>query len=379
LGILTWFAAAACIAGASPGKDSFQEGLSALKAGQYAEAIGAFSLAIEAVPHGYEALNNENGKPYRQTHAVRPGGRPEDVRVKIAALDGLIGFSPEGSLSTRGPKEQVVRTPPGIPVSIDLMRDAPEHATWDVIMESVPLNGTLSGILPHLIYTPNPGFGGEDLFDYRLSDGSQSTHPIRVRIIVGLTEGAMPDEPGNAETVRSSAVHPEAVDPPLEEAPGADANPPAGEPAPAAEAADAQWLGSPAPEVASSTIQTPDAAEVEAAAPVPETPFAVQVQSLRQREAAEQVVRELNRAGHAAFHRIAAIPGRGNWHRVYVGPFATFEEAEQAKRRLSGGPLENAFVARLGRNPGPPLRITGPEGAGDPRNPYAFQVRSCTR
>jgi hypothetical protein len=54
---------------------------------------------------------------------------------------------------------------------------------------STPVNGTLSGTVPDLIYTPNPGYSGPDSFTYMVNDGYLDSNLATVTIAVN------PDSP----------------------------------------------------------------------------------------------------------------------------------------------------------------------------------------
>ena len=52
---------------------------------------------------------------------------------------------------------------------------------------SSPNHGQLTGEPPNLVYTPETGFNGEDLFTFALDDGIAQSQPATVRILVGDT------------------------------------------------------------------------------------------------------------------------------------------------------------------------------------------------
>ncbi|MES2982933.1 MAG: DUF6288 domain-containing protein [Verrucomicrobiota bacterium] len=51
-----------------------------------------------------------------------------------------------------------------------------------------PANGKLSGVVPHLIYTPTPNFSGLDHFDFSVSNGKTKSEPAKVTINVKAGE-----------------------------------------------------------------------------------------------------------------------------------------------------------------------------------------------
>ncbi len=54
-------------------------------------------------------------------------------------------------------------------------------------VESQPSNGTLSGIAPALVYTPNPGFSGFDSFTFKVNDGLADSDVIEIFIVIEAT------------------------------------------------------------------------------------------------------------------------------------------------------------------------------------------------
>lgn len=62
---------------------------------------------------------------------------------------------------------------------------------------SQPINGSLSGTAPALVYTPGSGFSGTDSFTYRVSDGALSSQGAGVTISIGT--GSVPV--ANAQTL----------------------------------------------------------------------------------------------------------------------------------------------------------------------------------
>ncbi|SVD39728.1 uncharacterized protein METZ01_LOCUS392582, partial [marine metagenome] len=71
-----------------------------------------------------------------------------------------------------------------------------------------PLNGTLSGFAPNLIYTPNPDYFGEDSFTYTASDGDMES----VSATVHLTILGVNDNPITADTTFEVVETPLQVD-----------------------------------------------------------------------------------------------------------------------------------------------------------------------
>lgn len=62
--------------------------------------------------------------------------------------------------------------------------------------------------------------------------------------------------------------------------------------------------------------------------------MSVQVASVKERKAADRMVKTLKGKGFSAYRAIAKIPGRGIWFRVRVGPYKNREEADRWLSRL---------------------------------------------
>jgi cell division protein FtsN len=61
----------------------------------------------------------------------------------------------------------------------------------------------------------------------------------------------------------------------------------------------------------------------------------IQVASLRDKMAADQMVKELKKRGYqGAYRSIGTVPGKGTWYRVRVGHFVEKTDAEQELSRL---------------------------------------------
>lgn len=319
-------------------------------------------------------------------------------RVSDGLLESEVAFvtltvSEQPHPSTH-PDQTTLTTPVNTPLPLDLTPRGTDRA--DIVMESVPLNGTLSGTMPLLVYTPRPGFTGTDAFSYRLTDGIQPSDLIRVRIEV--TAAATTDP---SPVVRPADPEPVPVHGPVAEA---------GTPAPETVAIlkDADLEDQPrrelpkstlAPSVRESTEPRPTPEVPAVSAPVlpgqpatePETPrtptgagearfsqpvYAVQIHSVRDRMAAEKGVQELEEEGLSAFYRVAEVAGRGKWHRIYIGPFESLKAAKAEAMRMAEGPFPNAFAKRLEvERTAAPATEPGRERQA---TPYAYQVRSFT-
>lgn len=73
----------------------------------------------------------------------------------------------------------------GQSVSIVLSGNDADGDSVSLTLTQQPANGSLSGTLPALVYTPNAGYVGSDSFAYQASDGMQSSNIGTVSIVVG--------------------------------------------------------------------------------------------------------------------------------------------------------------------------------------------------
>ena len=114
---------------------------------------------------------------------------------------------------------QSLFTPHDVALSITLDATDPEGAplTYDVIQ--APQSGSISGVPPHLVYTPAQGFNGMQILVFRARDDVQDSNDATVTITVGDDGG-----PGNQAPIAQDqqlhtpldvplAIHLAAVDP----------------------------------------------------------------------------------------------------------------------------------------------------------------------
>jgi len=70
------------------------------------------------------------------------------------------------------------------------------------------------------------------------------------------------------------------------------------------------------------------------ARPAASRAFSIHGSSYQHAEAADREVRSLKAKGYDAFYKKMLIKGKGTWHRVYIGRYRSFLEAEQTARKL---------------------------------------------
>jgi hypothetical protein len=82
-----------------------------------------------------------------------------------------------------------VSTTQETPIDITLtgLDEDGDELTFEII--SGPDNGTLTGTAPHVTYTPDDGYVGEDSFTFRVFDGEEYSDPATVNISVAESEG----------------------------------------------------------------------------------------------------------------------------------------------------------------------------------------------
>ena len=79
---------------------------------------------------------------------------------------------------------QQVETDRDTPVAIKLSGNSPTSNPLAYTIGEQPLNGTLTGTPPNLIYTPADGFEGLDGLEFTVSDGPNTSLPALVNIVV---------------------------------------------------------------------------------------------------------------------------------------------------------------------------------------------------
>ena len=146
--------------------------------------------------------------------------------------------------------------------------------------------------------------------------------------LVGYNERPFKSATTTEQVTPSSAIPPN-VNPPLEEIP---------EPAKAPPPTAAAKTDTPAPQQSAKPREEPKAPSHAAATPSGAVPpgFAVQVAASRSKSDAENLVKQLGSRGYRVFLVTPEYAKAGdNLYRVQVGPFATREDAEKARDKLT--------------------------------------------
>ena len=76
-------------------------------------------------------------------------------------------------------------------------------------------------------------------------------------------------------------------------------------------------------------------------------PYTIQVGSRKNKDAATREAVKIRNNGNSGFVSHAYIPGKGDWYRVFMGFYRTFEEAQQAASELKNKEYVDAFVVNM--------------------------------
>lgn len=76
-------------------------------------------------------------------------------------------------------------------------------------------------------------------------------------------------------------------------------------------------------------------------------PYTVQISSSQSQDQCFKVASMLRRAGYPAFTASLELKDKGVWHRIFVGSFATREQAEDIKTKLAEDEITDGFIRSL--------------------------------
>ena len=79
---------------------------------------------------------------------------------------------------------QALTTPEDTALNITLAGSDPDGSAVNYIIVDQPANGTLSGDVPNVIYTPSINYNGPDSFTYKVNDGELDSDVVTVAITV---------------------------------------------------------------------------------------------------------------------------------------------------------------------------------------------------
>lgn len=139
------------------------------------------------LPPGHGSIGGEGGSYLYQP---KPGFLGDDS-FSVEASDGAGGATP-ATVRIRVTNENSapviddisIRARVGASTPIELRATDKEANALTFAVLSQPANGTLSGMPPHLTYTPEPDFVGPDRFSFKASDGLLESDPGFVLIAV---------------------------------------------------------------------------------------------------------------------------------------------------------------------------------------------------
>ncbi|MBI1766667.1 MAG: tandem-95 repeat protein, partial [Acidobacteria bacterium] len=154
----------------------------------YTDGDGAFVIR-------YVPVNSSNDSLMVEARLLRPDGRADSVLRTVSGgvikLGGVTALTPDlffASLSSpanRAPSatSQSVTLDEDTTKVIFLQAGDPDGNPIRYVLTQ-PSNGTLSGVAPNLIYTPNPNYNGTDNFTFKVNDGKADSNTAVVAITV---------------------------------------------------------------------------------------------------------------------------------------------------------------------------------------------------
>ena len=83
---------------------------------------------------------------------------------------------------------QNVNTTEDMPVNISLTGFSPDNLPLTYHLNTQASHGTISGIPPHLTYTPAPHFWGNDAFTFFVNDGEENSESAQISIFIARSE-----------------------------------------------------------------------------------------------------------------------------------------------------------------------------------------------
>ena len=419
------------------------------EAGRYDEAVAmenrvismlaANGAAGELGPHVERLSLFEEGRPYRDPVKIQPLSAVTDLDRQFETLDRLMqpGERPDAAdlaRETEAPRaeiektsqatEQPLQAPPanagreitvtdqtvfttvGEPINITLQADSTDRLPISFDITTVPYQGSLSGTVPRLIYTPRSGFTGTDRFTFRASNAMGQSRLATVVINVGVRPEEKSPDTGAPPAGNAAPDAPSLDLPPLPEAepmPTPSVSLPA-EPVPGtaamktAETAPAAATTADPPAPGKTTQPAATSPSPRAKAPeglVPESNYTIQVRSYSETEDAAREVAELQGEGFVSFSHPVEIPGKGVWYRVYVNAYPTLAAARQGLADLDTARFKGALIRRIPDDLRPakispvaveppqaapeaaaPQAVPAPEEEIHTTYPYAYQIKS---
>ncbi len=139
-----------------------------------------------------------------QSAGYRHDGFAGGLGGRVATLSGSavvrVGFPAQ--INTRPVAENAETTVASGSIGVLLLRASdPEGERLNYRIVSGPVLGTLSGVLPEVVYHPGPAFVTEDQLTYVVSDGTEDSLPAAVRFVAGVRNNPPSLEPVAGRTV----------------------------------------------------------------------------------------------------------------------------------------------------------------------------------
>lgn len=148
----------------------------------------ALTLSVSGLPSFASFKDNGNDTG---SISFAPGfGDAGIYQIIVTATDGSLSGSGTFNLTVNNinrlpvSNDQTVATSENTPVSINLTASDPDTDTLSFSIVTPPANGTLSGTLPNLTYTPNANYNGSDSFTFKANDGKADSNIATVNIRV---------------------------------------------------------------------------------------------------------------------------------------------------------------------------------------------------
>jgi hypothetical protein len=124
------------------------------------------------------------------------GSRTSSLRVVDADGDGakvVQTYTVGANLPPTAPNQNLPRSAAGAQVSFTLGGSDPEGGSVTRSIVNQPVNGTLSGSVPNLTYTPNAGFTGPDVITYKVSDDCADSSDTNGTITINVNRNPVAD------------------------------------------------------------------------------------------------------------------------------------------------------------------------------------------
>ncbi len=439
------------------------------EAGRYDEAVAMANRVIsmladsgaggELAPHVERLSLYEEGRPYRDPVRIHSVSAVTDLSREFETLDRLTqpnriqtaDYQPletnaavVPALDTSGPAgetappvrlvqsptppepgelrvaDQTIFTPKDAPVEITLNAESDDRLPVTFDIETVPFQGSLRGRLPHLIYTPRPGFTGTDRFTFRAGNAKGQSRLATVIINVGPKTDVVADpgaptgpEPSPASGAAGEAEKPDETTPPASTAASGEDQMPTpavslpAEPVPGTASMKPAEEQPPAEdEPATPSVDTPPQTPMPEPAPVqglptdlpPDSVYSIQVRAVKGAENAAREVAKLRREGFAAYSHAVEIPDKGTWQRIFVNGYPTKAAAREGLADLDAARFKDAYIRRIPAKLDPPAApppapvdppaapaateaapvpvAAAPEEKPQDTYPYSFQIKS---